>query len=253
MKTRQGNKAGASRRREATRSAALAAGFEAMSPGDEIYERICEAVLDHLLPPGTKLKEVALAGVFSVNRSVIRKVLARLAHDKLVIIRPNRGAVVASPTVEESRDLFSARRSIEAVIIDALARKITREQVRELRSIIKDELEAYRRGTMREGLKLSIQFHRVLAEMAGNRVLCEFMDQLISRTPLAVLAYKGSALHATCPEDEHSRIVDALAAGNADKAVALMRAHLLALEGQLDLRDEEQPRDLAEIFRARTR
>jgi DNA-binding GntR family transcriptional regulator len=249
MKTQQEPKYGTSRRREAR----PAAGFEAVTPGREIYERIREAVLDHLLPPGTKLKEVALAEAFSVNRSVIRTVLARLAHDRLVMIRPNRGAIVASPTVEESRDLFSARRSIEAVIVDTVARRITRDEVRELRSIIKNELEAYRRGAMREGLKLSIHFHRTLAQMAGNRVLCEFMDQLISRTPLAVLAYKGSALHASCPEDEHSRIVDALAAGNADKAVALMRAHVLALEGQLNLRDEEQPPDLAEIFRARPR
>jgi DNA-binding GntR family transcriptional regulator len=249
MKTHEDRKPGTPRRREAAR----AAGAGARSPGDEVYRRIREAVLDHLLPPGIKLKEVALAEAFGVSRSVIRAVLAQLAHDRLVMIRPNRGAVVASPTVEESRDLFSARRSIEAVIVDAVARKITREQVRELRSIIKDELEAYRRGAMREGLKLSIHFHRMLAQMAGNRVLCDFMDQLISRTPLAVLAYKGSALHASCPEDEHSRIVDALAAGNADKAVALMRAHLLALEGQLDLRDEEQPPDLAEIFRARPR
>src|SRR5206468_6482519 len=91
---------------------------------DEIYRRIYGAVLDHRLQPGTKLKEVALAEVFRANRNVIRKVLMRLAYNRLVALRPNRGAVVASPSVEESRDLFAARRAVEAAIMDAVTRKI---------------------------------------------------------------------------------------------------------------------------------
>ena len=45
---------------------------------DDVYDRIRGAVLDHRLEPGTKLKEVALAEVFGVNRNVVRKVLQRL-------------------------------------------------------------------------------------------------------------------------------------------------------------------------------
>ena len=96
-----------------------------------IYERIQEAMLDHRLAPGTKLKEVALAELFAVNRNVIHKVLLRLAHSKLVVLRRNRGAIVASPTIEESRCLFAARRAIEGAMIDALTRKVTKEQIRE--------------------------------------------------------------------------------------------------------------------------
>src|SRR5690242_10004595 len=91
---------------------------------DEIYGRIHAAVLDHRLQPGTKLKEVALAELFGAKRGVVRKVLMRLAHNRLVALRPNRGAVVASPSVEESRDLFAARRVVEAAIADVATRKI---------------------------------------------------------------------------------------------------------------------------------
>src|ERR1700726_4966887 len=65
---------------------------------NEIYRRIYDAVLDHRLQPGTKLKEVALAEAFGANRGVVRKVLTRLAYDRLVALRPNRGAVVAIPS-----------------------------------------------------------------------------------------------------------------------------------------------------------
>src|SRR5207253_163303 len=129
---------------------------------DEIYQRIYAAVLDHRLQPGTKLKEVALAELFRANRNVIRKVLMRLAYNRLVALRPNRGAVVASPSVEESRDLFAARRAVEAAIVDAVTCKIAPPEAKALRALTASERDAYRRGELRKALKLSLKFHQQL-------------------------------------------------------------------------------------------
>jgi DNA-binding GntR family transcriptional regulator len=179
---------------------------------------------------------------------VVRKALARLAHERVVELRTNRGAIVASPSVEESRNLFAARHVIESAIVDSLARSITKAQARELRSLVQEENAAYQRGEVRAGLKLSIDFHRVLARMAGNTVLADFLEQLVARTPLVLLAYRGPVQHAGCANDEHAAIVDALAAGQPERAVKLMRSHLDELAGQLQLEDEEPAMDLAAIF-----
>jgi DNA-binding GntR family transcriptional regulator len=219
---------------------------------DRIHATIHEAVLDHRLPPGTRLGEVALADLFGVTRAVIRKVLARLAHTRLVDLRPNRGAVVASPTAEEARDLFAARSAIEAAIVSSLAPKVTREQLRELKAMTRAERDAYDADEARQGLKLSVEFHRVLARMAGNAVLAEFLDQLVARTPLVVLAHQGPAADNACSIDEHSQLVDALASGDAARAVATMRAHLDALLARLDLRGSaRREADLAELLGVR--
>jgi DNA-binding GntR family transcriptional regulator len=216
---------------------------------DEIYRRIYAAVLDHRLQPGTKLKEVALAELFGANRNVIRKVLMRLAYNRLVALRPNRGAVVASPSIGESRDLFAARRAIEAAIVDAVTRKIAPSEVKALRVLAASERDAYRRGELRKALKLSLKFHQQLAAIAGNGVLAEFLDQLIARTPLVVLAYRGRGTDTACSIDEHSHIVDAIVGGDAAKAVAAMTLHLQNLEGQLDLSDSaELPTDLGTLL-----
>jgi DNA-binding GntR family transcriptional regulator len=216
---------------------------------DEIYRRIYAAVLDHRLQPGTKLKEVVLAEVFGANRSVIRKVLMRLAYNRLVALRPNRGAVVASPSIEESRDLFAARRAIEAAIVDAVTRKIAPSEVKALRALAASERDAYRRGELRKALKLSLKFHQQLAAIAGNGVLAEFLDQLIARTPLVVLAYRSRGTDTACSIDEHSQIVDAIVGGDIAKAVAAMTLHLQSLEGQLDLNDNaDSPTDLGTLF-----
>ena len=218
---------------------------------DEIYQRIYAAVLDHRLQPGTKLKEVALAEVFRANRNVIRKVLMRLAYNRLVALRRNRGAVVASPSIGESRDLFAARRAVEAAIVDAVTRKIAPPEAKALRALTASERDAYRRGELRKGLKLSLKFHQQLAAIAGNGVLSEFLDQLIARTPLVVLAYRSRGTDTACSIDEHSKIVDAIVRGDAAGAVAAMTSHLQNLEDQLDLNDNaESPTDLGMLFGA---
>ena len=214
----------------------------------DVYARIYEAVLDHRLPPGTKLKEVPLSELFGVTRGAVRKAFARLAAVKIIELRPNRGAVVASPSIEESRDLFAARRTIESSIVDTLARRITKTQVRQLHALIKQEDVAYRRGEMRTALKLSVDFHRVLASMAGNSVLASVLDQLVSRTPLVVLAYRDPAQTNECANRDHAELVEAMAAHDADRAVLAMKCHLCNLEGKLDLRDASPPNELAAIF-----
>lgn len=205
---------------------------------DHIFDRIYQAVLDHRLQPGTKLKEVALADAFGVNRAVVRKVLARLSYNRLVALRPNRAAVVASPTIEESRDLFAARRVVEAAIVDCVARTASRGVVKALRAHTQREQEGYAQGDARRGLKLSLEFHRELARLAGNGVLAEFLDQLIARTPLVLLTHKSPRADSACSDGEHGGIVDAIARGDAGAAVAAMTDHLASLEGQLDLREK---------------
>jgi DNA-binding GntR family transcriptional regulator len=244
---RSGSGNGARNNRSTPRVAALQA-VPAATPDEGIYAAIHEAILDHRLPPGTKLKEIPLAELFGATRNVVRKALARLAHERVVELRTNRGAIVASPSVEESRSLFAARQVIESAIVDSLARSLTKAQARELRSLVQEEDAAYQRGEVRAGLKLSIEFHRVLARLAGNTVLADFLEQLVARTPLVLLAYRGPIQHAACANDEHAEIVAALVAGDPERAVQLMRAHLDALAGQLQLEEEAPTADLAAIL-----
>src|SRR2546429_7720803 len=57
-----------------------------------VYDGIHRAILEQRLPPGTKLGEESLSSLFDVSRARVRRILLRLAHDKSVKLRPNRGA-----------------------------------------------------------------------------------------------------------------------------------------------------------------
>ena len=226
---------------------------KATSPSeDEVLRQIEQAVLDHRLPPGTKLKEVQLAELFGVKRGLIRKVLARLAHSKLVEQTPNRGATVAQPSVEEGRDLFAARRVIESAIVEQLAGNLDPPAIETLRQRLADEADAYRRGDSERALALSVDFHRELAALAGNSVLRSYLDDIIRRTPLVILTHLGDDAENRCRNQEHVAIVDALETGDAATAVAVMQSHLLQIEGKIEPKPDT-PSDLASLLRPRTR
>jgi DNA-binding GntR family transcriptional regulator len=217
------------------------------SAEQRVFDAIRDAIFEHRLAPGTKLKEVSLAELFGTSRATVRSVLARLGHVHLVELRPNRGAVVATPSVEESRQVFEARKAVEAAIVAKAARAASARDAAMLRKWVAAEEAAYARGDEKGGLRLSVDFHRRLAEVAGNTVLSRFLEELMSRTPLIALAHRGQA-PAPCGCDDHIALVDAIAAHDERRAVTVMREHIEHLERALNLNQPDRLKSLAEVF-----
>ncbi|HEY3074096.1 MAG TPA: GntR family transcriptional regulator [Burkholderiales bacterium] len=202
---------------------------------DAIYERILAAIFEHRLAPGTKLGEDRLAGIFGVSRARIRHVLPRLAHESVVRLEPNRGAFVAQPTVADARNVFDARRLLEPGIVERLVQRgELRPMLVQLRQHVASERRARAANDTRAIVRMSGEFHMLLAEMAGNALLAKIMRELASLTCLIIALYDKPSVP-SCLGEEHGDIVDALAAGDAARATKLMVHHLNHVEKNLDL------------------
>jgi len=202
---------------------------------DEISDKILGAVWEHRLPPGTKLVEEKLASVFGVSRTKIRLALGKLSHDGILTVEPNRGTFVSSPTVEQARQVFNARRVVEPALMRELcATQLRRDQLSRLRKNIALESEARARNDRRAIIRLSGEFHILIAEVAQNPYLGKYMRELCSLTCLVIALYDAPGMPA-CPHHEHTAIVDALEARDADAACALMVEHLTHVESTLRL------------------
>ncbi|MCP4765674.1 MAG: GntR family transcriptional regulator [Gammaproteobacteria bacterium] len=219
---------------------------------NDVLRRIEQAVLDHRLTPGTKLKEVQLANLFGVKRGLIRKVLTRLAHSRLVVQTPNRGATVAIPSLQEGKDLFATRRVIESAILETLIAIVDDQHLAQLAEMLANEQQTYLQGDSAQALALSVDFHRQLAHMSGNSVLEEYLNDIIRRTPLVILAHLGADEDNRCRNQEHEAIVDAISRRDVDTAVAVMNQHLLHIESKIQLKPEPQDTDLARLLRPET-
>jgi DNA-binding GntR family transcriptional regulator len=215
---------------------------------DEIYERIYVAILEHRLQPGTKLGEERMAEIFGVGRARIREVLARLAHEQIVELFPQRGAYVAKPTIEQARDVFEARRLIEPAVIRRLIETLTPDKVARLRQHTEREADAHRRGDKRAVIRLSGEFHTIAAELAGNSALARSMRELCMLTCLTIFLYDAPTAQ-SCRNDEHERIVDAVAKRDRSRAEKLMLDHLDHIEGSLQLDNSTGEADLEAIFK----
>ena len=214
---------------------------------DEIYEKIYVAILEHRLHPGTKLVEERLAEIFKVSRARVREVLARLAHEQVVDLYPQRGAYVARPTIEQALQVFEARRLIEPELVRRLIENLTPERIERLRQHCALELEARRREDKRLIVRLSGEFHTLMAELAGNQALARTMRELSTLTCLIIILYDAPTA-SSCLADEHSLIVDAIAKRDIEGGQRLMLEHLNHIEGSLNLEPADSEVDLAKIF-----
>jgi DNA-binding GntR family transcriptional regulator len=212
-----------------------------------IYDSVFNAVMSQRLPSGTKLTEGTFCELFKVSRTIVRKALQRLAHEHIIELRPNRGAIVARPTPQETREIFIARRAIEAAIVPLAVMRATRPQIVRLRQLVKEEDAALHRGDRPAWIRLGGEFHLMLAEAAANKVLLRYLNELVSRCSLIIALYESPG-SIPCASEEHNELIDLIVDGDARKAAERMDRHLLAIERRLKLEDDDERIDLARIL-----
>src|SRR2546421_9840630 len=151
-----------------------------------VYDRIHRAILEQRLPPGTKLGEESLSSLFAVSRARVRRILLRLAHDKSVELRPNRGAYVAQPSAQDAREVFTARRIVEAHIVEGVAKgRPTPARQRLLRHGAREQAAHARHDRPAAGrLPGEVPLRR--AHAAGNRGLTGVFRDLVRPTRLII-------------------------------------------------------------------
>lgn len=189
-----------------------------------IYNAIVDAIMNRQIGPGTRLVEAPLCKAFGVTRGVLRRVFVKLAHDRVIEIQPNRGAVVPEHDFHETEAIFEARSMLEIGTVKKLARKHQQLDFSELKALIKKEEQVRSAGNLKEWIKLSGDFHIRLCEANHNPIVTGYLHTLIARTSLLIGMYETKPNH--CSVEEHYAILEAIELGDEQKAIKLMDAHL---------------------------
>ncbi len=212
----------------------------------DITESITAAIVGRRLMPGTKLPEQKIADIFKVSRTLVRQALNQLSRDKLVVLEPARGAFVASPSVEEARQVFEVRQILEGALIRRLCAVVTDAQVAELRVHIQAQRVAVSGNNVTERTRLLADFHLVMAKMLGNSVLAQLLSDLLTRSSLIALMYQSSQ-SAEASLIDHIAIVDAFERHDIKAAVQLTIDHLEEVEKNLRLNPRDT--DLTQVLK----
>lgn len=208
---------------------------------EAIASDIAANIAEQRLPPGAKLPEEALARVYQVSRTKIRSALVMLAKDKLVDLVPDKGAFVSKPTVEETRNLFFVRRTLEMAMVKEFVARATPKDYERLEAHLQAEHQAIKDNNMQMRSSLLSDFHILLARVVGNDVLTDILEKLAGRSALITMLYQ-STRDAACSTEEHSAFIAAARAGDVVRAVELMEHHLLHVEQALMFEPPSGPR-----------
>lgn len=190
---------------------------------ESVYEALTEMIIAGSLQPGQHLVEVDLAGLLGVSRQPVREALQRLHNDGWVDLRPGYGAMVHVPAEDEVDQLLVARAALESESARLAAGRATKEQLAELRELCTKGAGALDAGDIDTTVQINADLHRSIAEISGNRFLIDFVSQVDRRvrwyyTPVAPVRGQASWR-------EHSRLINAIAQGDSDRAARIMREH----------------------------
>ncbi|PVB59544.1 GntR family transcriptional regulator [Labrenzia sp. 011] len=207
-----------------------------MSRSKQICSALRSAILERALMPGMKLPEDSLGERFGSSRTIVRQALERLAAEGLVELRRNRGAVVATPSLEEARDLFDLRSQIEDLVVSRLIANFSPQKLDALKVHLDKEIAA-KKGPEPVSIRLATEFHILLAQLTESPVLIRYVEDVGYRCGLTLALY--SRPHSTsCGIQEHREIIEALSRGDATRARELMRHHLGAVADRALIKPE---------------
>ena len=206
---------------------------------EAISQRIVEAVMARKLEPGARLGEQQLAALFDCSRTIVREGLMRLAARGIVEVSARRGWYVVEPTQDDARETFEARQVIETGLIRS-AGSIDKAAIKRLREHVARQKAALKADDVGARSFLLGDFHVCLAECLGNGLLAQTLRDFTARTTLVAMRYQSpeDAAHSCA---EHALIVQALEAGDRQRAEQLMASHLGTWDRKLHV--PEPPQD----------
>ena len=193
---------------------------------DRAYQAIRQRILDAVWPPDHQALEQEVALALGMSRTPVREALIRLQNDGLVEVVPRHGMRVLPVSVHDMREIYEILTALECLAAELLARR--QPDARTLKPLTdanKAMDKALKAGDLEAWAAADESFHKQLVELAGNRQLqatvMNYWDRA-HRARMVTLRLRPKPVNST---REHMALVDRIAAGDADGAAEVFRAH----------------------------
>jgi DNA-binding GntR family transcriptional regulator len=191
--------------------------------GQEIYERVRNAIVDGRLPPGSVMSQVVLAEQLGVSRTPLREALRHLQGEGLIEAEHNRQVRVAPVTAEDLEDLYLIRVTLES---EALRLAVPLMEPEDLATLEGHVAQMSHYATEEDYVRWTIPhaaFHRELTRHAGRRVNT-ILDQLFDHAERYRRLHIGHGPSAWATAS-HREILDACKARDRERAARLLASH----------------------------
>ena len=201
--------------------------FKSTSLADQVFEKLENDIIQGVYKRGELLTELKLVEQLGVSRTPIREALRRLEQERL-IEDTGKGSRVLGITMEDLEDIMNIRQRIEGLAAYYATVNLTEDGLKELSHIV-DLQEFYFSKQDKEHLRqVDDAFHDMICSLSKRSVISDTLTPLMRKTR----RYRRVAIdnweRTTNTMNEHRKMYEAIASGNAELAEKLATAHIVS-------------------------
>ena len=196
---------------------------------EKAYRLIKDKVVTLELPPSAVIDEHVLMQELDLGRTPIREALQRLDSEGLVNIVPRRGTFVNDISVTDLQKIFELRIVMEGFCAHLAAQRATQAQLDKMKNVLQG-LDQLQESDPQALMSVDRRFHRLLYAAADNEFMADILDRLYDlslRLWYLVLSRLSEVKHSI---EQHLLVLDALQEGDADRAEAMIRKHIVEFQ-----------------------
>lgn len=196
---------------------------------DVVFQTLRQSILHGELKPGERLMEIHLAERLGVSRTPIREAIRKLELEGLVEMIPRRGAVVASITEKDLKDVLEVRRTLEILAGEVACERITPELLEELKRAEEEFSNLKETEDVNRLAAADVRFHEIIYMATGNDRLIYILNNLREQMYRYRLEYLKDRTSRERLDKEHQEIY--LGIKNGDKK-AVSQAICIHIDNQ---------------------
>lgn len=204
----------------------LAANVKRIEPKllrERVYVAVKRWIVDGVLLPGERVRDVELADRLGVSRMPVREALTRLADEGFVQMAANRWTRVAPADPDDARRIYPIVWTLETLAIRFGAPHLGDGALARMRKANERLRRAIDEGDAVTASRADEELHAVYVEATGNSELVDILSSLKTKLRRLEILYFGGSVIAARSADEHDDLIDALGRGDVETAVGLVR------------------------------
>ena len=200
---------------------------------DRAYVDLRDRIVTQQLAPGTVLREDDLMREREVGRTPLREAVKRLALENLVAVQPRRGTFVSPVEASDIQNISEVRAELEGYAAELAARRLDGDHRAAAEALLREVEELAGSGDQDWLMRFDERIHRFTWEASGNPYLQDTLERYFThslRVWYLVLNRLPGLSHAV---HDQAHLVEALLAGDAERARSIMREHVLDFQREL--------------------
>ncbi|MBB6125287.1 GntR family transcriptional regulator [Sphingobium subterraneum] len=194
--------------------------------GEQAYRLLYGEIIRCRILPGQDITEAQMCDTYGLSRSPVRRALALLAHDGLIMPIPRLGFHISDISLVSIRQTFEMRASLEGVAARACMGRVDVAALRNLNQRYVTGANAGEHGMM----AVHNQMHHIIYAASNNPIMEKVLNQLLDQSNriayfVAKVGGKGNS-GSDVTMDDHEALFEALDTGDVEAAAALSQEHV---------------------------